>query len=106
MKAMKKMVLVMVAVCLLGSLMAPGAEAGWLFNARIQSVGVVGTQVFILITDTNAGVTNIWFVAEAAQQNALLASALTAVSLGATCQAYVSANTAYSTLSQLYILSQ
>lgn len=109
MKALKKVVLVLMTVCLLGSVMAPGAQAaGWLWAARITSAGAAGGGVYILLSDSTATppVSNVWFVADATSQNAMLATALTAMSSGVTCTVYVSNTTQYSTLLNLYMQSQ
>jgi hypothetical protein len=85
MKAMKTMVLVIMAVSVVASLSLGTAHAAaiWLNHATVNSVGPASGKVSIKLTDSTSTppVDHIWYYAAAAQDKEILATALTAMSL-------------------------
>lgn len=82
MKSLKGVVL-LVAVALLLPVMVVQAQAGW-GTATVNSVGPANGQAYVSLTDTTGGnpsINGFWQL-DPTQQNALLATALTAMSTG------------------------
>ncbi len=89
MKKMRKMVLIIMAACMIATLGIATAQADWYF-ANVTGGGNGGTYTWVVLTDaqnTPPAFTNRWFIFEQTNAKMHLATALTAMSMGAKVQA-------------------
>jgi hypothetical protein len=103
---MKRMVIIIAMACFVVALSIQGALAGtWLNYCNVDRVGEGSGAVYVMLTDTGGtGVTNRWYTADPANQNVILATALTALSNGRQVQVLVNPNSSqYATISSMYI---
>jgi hypothetical protein len=103
---MKRMIIVIAMACLIAGLSAQGALAGWLNSATVVGVGEGSGSIYLILTDPNATPTPIdsrWYVADPANQNTILAIALTASSNGQKVQVGLTDFAQYGTVTAIYI---
>lgn len=105
---MKKLIVIIMAVCMIATLGMATAQAGWYF-VNVKGVGGTGANnTYICLSDTAAtpAFTNQWFTLSAAMANKHLAVALTAATSGLTCEANFAGSgvpPAYSIVNVLYL---
>ncbi|MDD5641480.1 MAG: hypothetical protein PHX53_07500 [Syntrophales bacterium] len=105
---MKKVMLFVLATCMIATLGIATAQAGW-YNAMVTGTGAVGNQsTYICLTEQSAtpAFTNRWFILNAAQAKSHLATALTAISSGLPVQVYFTQTgvpPAYATVYNMYL---
>ncbi|MFZ5451542.1 MAG: hypothetical protein ACOZF2_06695 [Thermodesulfobacteriota bacterium] len=82
---MKKMGLIIMAVCMIVTLGIASAQADW-YYCNITGVGVGGSYTYVCLTDTatSPAFTNRWFLLFNTMAKQHLATALTAASTGQT----------------------
>jgi len=107
---MKKMVLIIMTVCIIATMGMTSAQADW-FTATVTRTGMGGSSAFIALTDQAASpaFTDQWFIMSPSVQNAMLATALTAAANGSAVQVNIDAvgvPPAYSTVMSMYMKAQ
>jgi hypothetical protein len=110
---MKKLVLIIMVLCMIATLGIATAQAGW-YTCRIVQTGAtsVGTAgIYIKLTDTagSPAFTARWFRLDPTYGNQHLAAALTTLSAGLTCDAYfpvAGVPSQYALITALYVNTQ
>jgi hypothetical protein len=104
---MKKMALIIMAVCMIATLSIATAQAGW-YTVNVVATGASNGTSLINLTDVGGAFTGQWFVIDSVSQNQNLATALTAMSAGLKCQVFANATGTpppYTYITALYIYS-
>lgn len=104
---MKKLVLILMAITMIGALGAATVHADS-FYCTVNATGTGGGNTYVMLTDAAAtpAFTSTWFFASAGQANQILATALTALSNGSRVQAIFPGTgtpAAFSTINNFYL---
>ena len=100
---MKKVLMVVLCVLMLGSLAVASAQAGQIYNCTVNNCGVSGTTYYINITDTAATPAFTAFTfflptTAGGDQKAMLAAAMTAWSTGGKLAVWLDSTAQFSTV--------
>lgn len=103
---MKKRMIIMIAVMMLGCFMAQSADAGdkW-YTCDVQYAGLQYGIMYIRLTERDGVFANKWCLVSGstAEQNQILAVALTAVSAGRQVRVRLDASETYPLLDAIYV---
>ncbi len=104
MKTLRTVLVITLALCgLLASAVASHAAPTW-FTVRVDKAGPASPdQVLVSLSDVAGSFANRWFVADAAVQKEILATALTAIATEKRAQVLVSDPAAMSTILRFYL---